>query len=152
MNSEYRTYLSSDAWKTVKALKLQDSPVCESCGWGYGLQIHHLTYDHIYNEAYHLYSLAVLCRTCHEKAHKLTTSKKNLKQKVSNTRQAKRRKMNKLCKELNADYSSTYTDQVSNSKKKTPKRKRKSSRKGCMTKVKGDTWQSCLTRKVNPTD
>ena len=77
MNEKYKEYLSSPEWEQRKnkvferALRNANSNnqfgVCEKCGyepWKPCLQVHHKTYEHIYNEP--LGDLILLCPRCHK--------------------------------------------------------------------------------------
>jgi len=62
----YHTYLHSDEWYTVRQLILiRDNHCCTQCGSTTNLQVHHLTYDHVYDEINHSYDLTTLCGNCH---------------------------------------------------------------------------------------
>ena len=76
LNNKYRSYLNSPEWQAKKQQLLERSRkaagsnnmfgVCERCGykpWKPCLQVHHTTYDHIYNEP--LEDLILLCPRCH---------------------------------------------------------------------------------------
>lgn len=93
MNKKYQEYLQSSQWEEKKrevfarALKNANSKnihgVCEKCGYEpYKpcLQIHHKTYEHIFNEP--LEDLILLCPHCHkmetEKVRENRVSKKEL--------------------------------------------------------------------------
>ena len=66
----YSEYLESPHWLTVKARKLnQSNRLCEACRTDQRLEVHHLNYNSIGNEA--LFELMVLCHDCHEFSHKL---------------------------------------------------------------------------------
>lgn len=61
---EYRAYLRSPKWRLIRWLKLCMAGFkCQQCGATRKLQVHHLTYEHLYNE--HLGDLQVLCKSCH---------------------------------------------------------------------------------------
>jgi hypothetical protein len=64
---EYRAYLSTEHWinKRLSVLKERGCK-CEKCG-EYGNEIHHLSYEHLWDEP--LNELQVLCRDCHEATH-----------------------------------------------------------------------------------
>lgn len=65
---EYRHYLNSPEWAEKRAAVLKRSKgICEGCLAEPATQVHHLTYDHIYDEL--LWELVAVCRRCHEKAH-----------------------------------------------------------------------------------
>ena len=88
MNLRYRNYLLSDAWQQKRKAVFERAQrnantnnrlgVCEKCGykpWKPNLQIHHLTYERIYNEP--LDDLILLCPRCH---YEETVKQKKLKQ------------------------------------------------------------------------
>ena len=61
---EYRAYLRSPRWRLIRWLKLCMAGFkCQQCGAIRKLQVHHLTYEHLFNE--HLGDLQVLCKSCH---------------------------------------------------------------------------------------
>ena len=63
----YQGWIKSDEWKKIARNKLKQSGFqCELCGTGYNLQVHHITYEHIFAESEHMDDLAVLCKECHE--------------------------------------------------------------------------------------
>ena len=77
MNLKYRNYLNSPQWQAKKQQLLERSRkkagsdnifgVCERCGykpWKPNLQVHHLTYERIYEEK--LEDLILLCPKCHK--------------------------------------------------------------------------------------
>lgn len=66
----YQGWIKSDEWKKIARNKLKQSGFqCELCGTGYNLQVHHITYEHIFAESEHMDDLAVLCKECHEQVH-----------------------------------------------------------------------------------
>lgn len=77
MESKYQDYLLSDEWscKKEKAYKLHGNK-CMKCWEEHSLQIHHATYEHIYDES--ALELVVLCNTCHELFHR-TYGNENIK-------------------------------------------------------------------------
>lgn len=64
----YDWYIKSDIWKSKRewALNLLGRQ-CSVCGNRIGLEVHHLTYDHMGYEL--IGDLLVLCRDCHEAQH-----------------------------------------------------------------------------------
>lgn len=61
---EYEKYLESKTWKKKRALVLErDNYTCQSCLSSHAHQVHHLTYEHIYNEP--LFDLVSVCMDCH---------------------------------------------------------------------------------------
>jgi len=77
MDAKYQVYLLSDEWKETKekAYKFH-GPRCMKCRAETNLQVHHATYENIYDEK--LSDLVILCETCHELLHK-TYGTENLK-------------------------------------------------------------------------
>jgi 5-methylcytosine-specific restriction endonuclease McrA len=68
---KYLTYLQSDKWKAKRTLVLiRDHNLCQQCRIEPALDIHHLTYDNLYNEP--LEDLQSLCRECHINIHRAT--------------------------------------------------------------------------------
>ena len=69
MEAKYQAYLLSNEWKETKekAYKFHWS-VCMKCRAETNLQVHHATYENIYDEK--LTDLCILCETCHELFHK----------------------------------------------------------------------------------
>ena len=75
MDAKYKAYLLSDEWKQLKIdLVQQRGFKCEVCHKKTKLlQLHHLTYERIYNE--NESDLQLLCGICHQKAHGLIKDK-----------------------------------------------------------------------------
>lgn len=81
--NKYKEYIASEGFKAVKELVLErDNHTCRCCGWSPRdhvdtksrtkrrcLQVHHVTYDHLYDEAEHLDTLITLCNVCHRAVH-----------------------------------------------------------------------------------
>lgn len=63
----YRAYMSSDDWKAKRLafLNTKKGCLCEGCNTNEGYQVHHKTYDHLYDEPF--FDLALLCDPCHER-------------------------------------------------------------------------------------
>lgn len=73
---QYHRYLESDDWKQKRNLVLKRSgEVCEGCRRASATQVHHLTYEHVYEEL--LYELVALCKECHVTAHKYDNTESN---------------------------------------------------------------------------
>jgi 5-methylcytosine-specific restriction endonuclease McrA len=65
---EYLDYLQSEEWKEkANRIKQRDNNKCTRCGSTEKLEVHHLSYDNIYNEPDE--DLTTLCRECHLKEH-----------------------------------------------------------------------------------
>ena len=81
MNQKYKDYLQSDEWQK-KRLKLfaERGKVCERCQSITNIQVHHKTYENIFNEK--LCDLEVLCKICHENHHKKINFKPKKKKKA----------------------------------------------------------------------
>ncbi len=66
---KYEKYLLSKKWKDIRIRLFKERGYkCENCGVNHDLQVHHLVYDHLYNER--LYELKILCKLCHKEEHK----------------------------------------------------------------------------------
>ena len=65
----YHDYIKSDAWQRVRreALK-RDGYVCQQCGTGKNLEVHHINYEHLGQDG-ELNDVITLCRKCHVKVH-----------------------------------------------------------------------------------
>lgn len=63
--AKYDEYLRSATWaeKRVKVLE-RDQYLCQACRDRRAVQVHHLTYRHVFNEP--LFDLVAVCVTCHE--------------------------------------------------------------------------------------
>jgi 5-methylcytosine-specific restriction endonuclease McrA len=71
INSHYQRYLRSFNWRMIRQQVLfRDHYQCCDCHSRLNLQVHHLTYAHLYHEQ--LDDLITLCRRCHRKRHKKT--------------------------------------------------------------------------------
>jgi len=68
-HSYYRNYLQSNEWKKKRLERLKlDGFKCQMCHQHKGqLDVHHTTYDTLYNE--NINDLITLCRPCHAKIH-----------------------------------------------------------------------------------
>jgi len=64
----YQDYLHSEEWKTKAAsVRKRDAYTCQQCGKNCNLEVHHLYYEHLYNEP--LSDLITVCGDCHEAIH-----------------------------------------------------------------------------------
>ena len=62
--AKYNAYLCSPEWIAKRGAVLKrDSWLCQSCLSRPATQVHHLTYDHAFNEP--LFDLVSVCKTCH---------------------------------------------------------------------------------------
>jgi hypothetical protein len=60
-------YYKSSEWETVRVFALhRANHRCERCGSAGVLQVHHVTYDNLFNEKPE--DLEVLCKRCHDEA------------------------------------------------------------------------------------
>ena len=65
---EYYDYLDSDKWKSIKSrLFILLGKYCERCGSKERIQVHHITYERLFNERFD--DLEILCENCHKKEH-----------------------------------------------------------------------------------
>lgn len=63
-SKEYTEYLKSEAWNERRQARLQKAKYrCERCGERDKLDVHHRTYEHLFNEP--LNDLIALCQSCH---------------------------------------------------------------------------------------
>lgn len=63
----YEEYIKSDEWKIKRAFALKRAGNrCEKCGGKYRIEVHHNTYDRLFNERQE--DLDVLCHKCHPEA------------------------------------------------------------------------------------
>jgi len=66
--AKYKDYLLSNEWIAIKIdIYQKRGRQCEQCGNKTKLQIHHLTYDNIFNEEPS--DLLILCESCHKEKH-----------------------------------------------------------------------------------
>lgn len=73
MTEEYSEYLNSDAWKLRRNKRLAIAKFrCAACGAGKSVQVHHLTYERIFNEE--MSDLLPLCDSHHKTAESLVKS------------------------------------------------------------------------------
>ena len=75
-NAKYRDYLKSEKWKAIATRRMQiDNYTCQNCGTKgtvqNPLEVHHLSYAHLYEEETRVYEdLVTLCHICHKGLHK----------------------------------------------------------------------------------
>ena len=68
----YSDYLKSSEWKSIaKKIRKRDEFKCTKCNSSESLQVHHTSYDNIFNERNHLEDLILLCDCCHKKEHNI---------------------------------------------------------------------------------
>ena len=65
----YKQYIaSSPVWKNKRARVLdRDNHQCRACHRARATQVHHLTYQHLFDEP--LFELVSVCGTCHQRLH-----------------------------------------------------------------------------------
>ncbi|GEQ87434.1 hypothetical protein ULMS_29420 [Patiriisocius marinistellae] len=67
---KYYEYLTSHKWKELREkVKLRDNFLCQECKSEKAEEVHHLTYENIFNEK--LSDLISVCSDCHKKLHKI---------------------------------------------------------------------------------
>lgn len=74
---EYQEYLKTEHWQRLRAERLKiDNYKCQYCGRPYDLQVHHLSYDNLWNE--NVYEdLITLCKSCHKCIEEIKTKYKD---------------------------------------------------------------------------
>ena len=66
--SEYKKYISSPEWRKKRVIILKrDNNMCVMCGSKENLNVHHLTYERLYEEDND--DLVTLCSKCHKDIH-----------------------------------------------------------------------------------
>jgi len=74
-----REYYKSEEWRQQKIFALhRANNRCEWCGLSHSLELHHLTYDNLYNEKPK--DLIILCKDCHKKADKKREEEESIEQ------------------------------------------------------------------------
>lgn len=67
-SDEYSDYLDSEEWREKRRIVLErDNWTCQGCRRARATQVHHLSYDHIFDEL--LFELISVCDSCHTKIH-----------------------------------------------------------------------------------
>lgn len=75
VSEKYERYLKSEQWQRIARTRLKiDEYQCQACGTrgtqGNQLQVHHMTYKHIYHEENYVFEdLVTLCYSCHKMIH-----------------------------------------------------------------------------------
>ena len=64
---EYRGYLGTAHWKAFREKIYSKRRSCENCGAHWKLNVHHLNYDHLWDERET--DVVVLCERCHYAIH-----------------------------------------------------------------------------------
>lgn len=66
---KYHEYLKTENWKVKRDLVLKrDKHICQGCLTNEATEVHHLTYENIFNEF--VFELISLCNNCHLLIHK----------------------------------------------------------------------------------
>ncbi len=69
-SKKYQAYLDGPIWETIRLIILdRDDFTCQKCKKTRATQVHHRTYDRIYNE--HPDDLISVCGSCHREIHGL---------------------------------------------------------------------------------
>lgn len=64
----YAEYLRSEKWGDKRKLVMRRAGgICEGCCTSKATQVHHLTYNHVFDEL--LFELVAICDDCHDRAH-----------------------------------------------------------------------------------
>lgn len=64
--AKYNAYLCSPEWRARRASVLKrDGGMCQACLERQAGEVHHLTYDHVFNEP--LFDLVAVCKSCHDR-------------------------------------------------------------------------------------
>jgi hypothetical protein len=80
VSQRYDQYLRSEEWQQKRSQRLKiDGYKCQRCGKPYDLQIHHLTYDRVYDEDVYN-DLITLCDKCHGEVEREKAEYKMLEQ------------------------------------------------------------------------
>lgn len=72
---EYKAYLKTDKWKAIAGARLKiDGFKCNACRsegtMNNPLEVHHLSYKHLYHEENWIYQdLVSVCHNCHKSIH-----------------------------------------------------------------------------------
>ena len=67
---EYKHYLGTDEWMLLRYSALdRDSYACQQCGSPNNLEVHHTSYEGIYEMNFKLEQLTTLCEPCHKEEH-----------------------------------------------------------------------------------
>lgn len=80
---EYKEYMKSEKWKAIAKKRMEiDGKTCQGCGSrGSGnnpLEVHHLSYSHLYAEETRIYEdLVTLCHVCHKNLHRIMERQTN---------------------------------------------------------------------------
>jgi len=75
-DTRYSEYLKSDKWKAIAKRRMEiDKYECQMCGArgtaNNPLEVHHISYAHLYNEQDRIFEdLVTLCHICHKGIHR----------------------------------------------------------------------------------
>lgn len=73
--ARYDKYLQSEVWRAKRAAVLDRARgLCEGCRNAKATQVHHLTYDHVFEEP--LWDLVASCSACHERVTTLDRARR----------------------------------------------------------------------------
>lgn len=96
---KYYEYLNSKKWDRIRhKVAKRAKYTCECCGKQCsdkktlkGFQIHHTTYENLYNENKHLDDLMFICKTCHEdKTKQIQSIKDRAKKEIASVNRKKK--------------------------------------------------------------
>lgn len=74
--TKYNNYLRSPEWQARRQkVLIRDKYLCQACLEKNATQVHHLSYDHVFNEP--LFELVAVCKECHDKLTQLDTQRRN---------------------------------------------------------------------------
>lgn len=66
----YKTYMNSDEWRKKARMLIEKAGYkCKLCGSAINICVHHITYDHLFQEESYPDDVVVVCKKCHEKLH-----------------------------------------------------------------------------------
>lgn len=66
-DEKYRDYLKGPQWAEKRRLVLvRCKGLCEGCAAAPAVEVHHLTYEHVFDEF--LFELVGVCKACHDRA------------------------------------------------------------------------------------
>lgn len=110
---EYDVYLESAEFAEFREKVFErDGHTCITCGSQNNLQVHHLTYLHVYHE--NLDELVCVCRKCHEIFHNLDNRKRYIEEKYRNeiieARKQEYKEKDKVRQEVIAEVKRRYAD------------------------------------------
>ena len=81
----YKEYITSERWKGIRAAALKrDGEICQGCLVSSATEVHHKTYDHLYNEP--LFDLVSVCQTCHEMVTRIDRKTQKIRSQSTHSR------------------------------------------------------------------